>query len=76
MSYESRGRDNRGYGNRSRGFRRAPREMFDVVCSACGAKTKVPFKPKGDRPVYCRDCYLKKRDNNLTDEQMIANKPE
>jgi CxxC-x17-CxxC domain-containing protein len=21
----------------------------------------VPFKPSGDRPVYCRDCYTKQR---------------
>ncbi|MHA1955083.1 MAG: CxxC-x17-CxxC domain-containing protein, partial [Candidatus Heimdallarchaeaceae archaeon] len=21
----------------------------------------VPFKPDGERPVYCRDCYQKQR---------------
>ncbi|HWO72527.1 MAG TPA: CxxC-x17-CxxC domain-containing protein [Dehalococcoidia bacterium] len=36
---------------------RVEREMFDVVCSNCGQPTKVPFQPRGDRPVYCRDCY-------------------
>ncbi len=36
---------------------RAEREMFDVVCSKCGQQTKVPFQPRGDRPVYCRDCF-------------------
>jgi CxxC-x17-CxxC domain-containing protein len=42
------------------GYDRAPRaerELFDVVCSSCGQPTKVPFQPRGDRPVYCRDCY-------------------
>ena len=42
------------------GFARAPRperELFDVVCSSCGQPTKVPFQPRGDRPVYCRDCF-------------------
>ena len=42
------------------GFSRAPRperELFDVVCSSCGQPTKVPFQPRGDRPVYCRDCF-------------------
>jgi CxxC-x17-CxxC domain-containing protein len=42
------------------GFTRAPRperELFDVVCSNCGQPTKVPFQPRGDRPVYCRDCF-------------------
>ena len=37
------------------------REMFDVVCSDCGQKTQVPFKPDGERPVYCRDCYRNHR---------------
>lgn len=40
-----------------------PREMHDATCSACGAKTQVPFKPSGDRPVYCRDCYMKRKDS-------------
>jgi CxxC-x17-CxxC domain-containing protein len=38
---------------------RPEREMFDVVCSNCGTPTQVPFQPRGDRPVYCRDCYEK-----------------
>jgi CxxC-x17-CxxC domain-containing protein len=36
---------------------RQQREMFDVVCAACGAHTQVPFRPNSDRPVYCRDCF-------------------
>ncbi len=39
------------------------REMFDVVCAGCGAETQVPFRPTEDRPVYCRDCYQKQREN-------------
>jgi CxxC-x17-CxxC domain-containing protein len=33
------------------------REMFEAVCAQCNATTTVPFKPRGDRPVYCRSCY-------------------
>jgi CxxC-x17-CxxC domain-containing protein len=33
------------------------REMFPVICAQCGKETEVPFQPRGDRPVYCRDCY-------------------
>ncbi|BBB92585.1 MAG TPA: zinc-ribbon domain containing protein [Methylomusa anaerophila] len=36
---------------------RPQREMFDAICAECGAKTQVPFRPSGDRPVYCRDCF-------------------
>ncbi len=37
----------------------APRQMFPVVCADCGKETEVPFEPRGDKPVYCRDCYSK-----------------
>lgn len=33
------------------------REMFNAVCAACGVETQVPFQPREDRPVYCRDCF-------------------
>ncbi len=33
------------------------REMFTVTCSSCGKDAKVPFQPRGDRPVYCSDCF-------------------
>jgi len=37
------------------------REMHEVVCSSCGQKTTVPFKPTLDRPVYCRNCFQQRR---------------
>ncbi|MFC1953038.1 CxxC-x17-CxxC domain-containing protein [Chloroflexota bacterium] len=37
------------------------RQMFPVVCAECGKETEVPFEPRGDRPVYCSDCYRKVR---------------
>jgi CxxC-x17-CxxC domain-containing protein len=37
------------------------RESFEVVCSEYGTTTTVPFKPSGDRPVYCRACFQKRR---------------
>ena len=39
------------------GFDRGPREMHPVVCAECGKDTTVPFVPRGDRPVYCSDCF-------------------
>lgn len=35
----------------------APRQMYPAVCASCGKETEVPFQPRGDRPVYCRDCF-------------------
>jgi CxxC-x17-CxxC domain-containing protein len=46
------------YGN-SGGSSYGEREMHKVTCSECKKETEVPFKPTGDRPVYCRDCYQK-----------------
>lgn len=37
----------------------APRQMFPATCSECGNTTEVPFQPRGDKPVYCSDCYRK-----------------
>jgi CxxC-x17-CxxC domain-containing protein len=39
----------------------APRQMFPATCAECGQSTQVPFQPRGDRPVYCSDCYRKVR---------------
>lgn len=53
---------NRGFGNRG-GFRRSfgPQEMHKIKCSECGKDAEVPFKPTSDRPVYCRECFFKKK---------------
>lgn len=40
----------------------APREMFTAVCTDCKQECRVPFKPSGDRPVYCKDCFSKRKD--------------
>lgn len=45
--------------NKGRDF--GNREMHKATCAECGQECEVPFKPSGDRPVYCRDCYRKKR---------------
>ncbi len=39
------------------GSDRGPREMHSVVCAECGNQATVPFLPRGDRPVYCSDCF-------------------
>jgi len=40
---------------------RTQRQMFPVKCAQCGKDTEVPFEPRGDKPVYCSDCYRKIR---------------
>ncbi len=47
----------------NRGPRRnmGPREMCKATCSDCGNECEVPFKPTEGKPVYCRDCFSKRR---------------
>jgi CxxC-x17-CxxC domain-containing protein len=47
------------YGNRS--YNSSPRQMFPAICATCGKETEVPFQPRGDKPVYCSDCYNKNK---------------
>ena len=46
---------------RTGGYGQSPREMHTVVCAECGKDATVPFQPRGDRPVYCSDCFSKQK---------------
>ena len=48
-------------GSRSFSSYGSPRQMFPATCASCGKQTEVPFQPRGDKPVYCSDCYRKVR---------------
>lgn len=41
---------------RAGGFTRPQGQMYPAVCAQCGNSCEVPFRPDGQRPVYCRDC--------------------
>ena len=47
-------------------FASGPRQLFSVTCAQCGQAAQVPFQPRGDKPVYCNDCY---RTQRQSDEQ-------
>ena len=38
-------------------------KLYDVKCSNCGKDTKVIFEPVSGRPVYCKSCLKKIKDN-------------
>ena len=40
---------------------RPSREMFAATCAECGCETQVPFQPTEGRPVFCRECFAKRR---------------
>jgi len=33
------------------------KQLHDAICSKCGAKTQVPFKPIEGRDIYCSECF-------------------
>ena len=45
-------RGRQGNGPRERTYTR-------VTCADCNKECEVPFKPSGDRPVYCKECFSK-----------------
>ncbi len=46
-----------GYG----GDYRRPREYHETQCAGCGGPARVPFVPRGDKPVYCSTCFEQQR---------------
>ncbi|HUU47253.1 MAG TPA: CxxC-x17-CxxC domain-containing protein [Nitrosopumilaceae archaeon] len=45
------------------------REMFTATCGDCGNECQIPFKPKEDRPVYCRECFQNHKPANRGDSR-------
>jgi len=50
-------RDNENRDNDSR-----ERTFTKVICSDCKKECEVPFRPSGGRPVYCKECFSKRKD--------------
>lgn len=51
------GQEKRQFSNRDRGGS----QMHEAICADCGKKCEVPFKPTGDKPVYCSQCFSNRR---------------
>ena len=53
---------NKRHSDRSHNFdkkRYSDKKMYRAVCASCGKTCEVPFRPTGDKPVYCSDCFGK-----------------
>jgi len=51
----------RGFGQGDRSERPT---MHRATCAECGKSCEVPFRPSGDKPVFCSDCFGKGEKNN------------
>ena len=38
-----------------------PQKTFSATCADCGKACELPFAPYTGKPVYCRDCYAKRK---------------
>ncbi len=59
---------NRRFG-RDRRFDRRPREMHKAICAECGKECEVPFKPTEGKPVYCKECFAKRKESQNNSEE-------
>ncbi|MDQ6674016.1 MAG: zinc-ribbon domain containing protein [Chloroflexota bacterium] len=49
-------------GNAGGGYATAPRrELFVTTCASCNGEARVPFQPRGDKPVFCSECFETQR---------------
>jgi CxxC-x17-CxxC domain-containing protein len=37
------------------------RVLHKAICADCKKGCEVPFKPSGERPVYCKECFSKRK---------------
>lgn len=47
-----------------RGGDRGPVTMHKAVCDECHKSCEVPFRPSGDKPIYCNECFSSKKGND------------
>ncbi len=38
--------------------------MHPAVCDECGNECEVPFRPSGDKPVFCNNCFKREGDSD------------
>ncbi|MSU56184.1 MAG: hypothetical protein EXS51_02660 [Candidatus Taylorbacteria bacterium] len=44
-----------------------PKQMFSAICADCRKSCQVPFRPSGDKPIYCKDCFMKRKEKTAGD---------
>ena len=47
------------------------RILYKTICADCRKECEVPFKPTGGRPVYCKDCFSKRKAAGI----LLKNRP-
>lgn len=54
-----------------------PKRMYSAICSKCGKSCELPFEPRGNKPVFCSECFEKggrdtAQPSNIAHDQFAA----
>lgn len=52
------------------------KQMFDATCDECGNSCQVPFRPSGDKPVYCSNCFGDKKNTESRNTEPAPSQPQ
>ena len=63
----------RGGGRQDNNYRE--RILHKAICADCNKECEVPFKPSGGRPVYCKECFAKRKEK-FDNRPREANSPQ
>jgi CxxC-x17-CxxC domain-containing protein len=53
------------------GFRE--RVLHKAVCADCNKECEIPFKPSAGRPVYCKECFVKRKNGAIPPKEKPEN---
>jgi CxxC-x17-CxxC domain-containing protein len=57
------------YGEEKQGNDYRERILYKAICADCNKECEVPFRPSGNRPVYCKECFSKRKRGDLFKEK-------
>ena len=52
------------------------RTMYKAICADCNKECEVPFRPSGDRPVYCKGCFAARKNKGAGQPPAHVRPPE
>ncbi len=52
------------------------RPTYKAICADCRKECTIPFKPSGDRPVYCQDCFSRRKVMRLSGMKIEEKPPQ
>ena len=59
----------------SHNLNRTERVLHKAICADCKKECEVPFRPTGDRPVYCKECFSKRKAGHPMQERPVQPVP-